>query len=421
MTTRSRARMLTASGLWRHLICIGSAVLERAGETNEWSERGTGIHGFLLAVSRIGRDAALAEIKDDKLRSACELLNTARLPVDPKLYAAEVAFAFDTRTGRARELGRAIDRDYVGHGATPDDICGSADVVALVGTDAVYVGDYKSGFKHLPQPVAMWQFRFLALAAARAYGRDRVLVEIIRLGKDGEPYRIGGEVGLFELAEIAEQLRELHADQARYAAADVDPPLVTGSHCSGCESISFCPASTAMIRAASSSNDAQALAPLVAIEDKKARKAALGDAVIVGVAAQLTEEHALEALGQVDALEVLVEKLRQQIDDYASVHPIRLPNGQIYGPVERSKSSPEGEKVWHFLSEKFGPEAAWKAVKLTSTWTAIGELAGRVAKETGRKKTHVEREMKDELYALRAVKSVFYQSVMAHKPGKEEP
>lgn len=380
---------VTASSLWRAMLCLGSTALERAGSVNEYAERGTKIHAFLESVSRIGRDESLRlAFADD--REAMALINTDRLPLGTS-YAAEVTFAFDVATGRAQEMGRNLQRDY--SSARPTEICGTADVVALLGDDAVYVADYKTGHKQLASPEANWQFKFLGLAAARAYGRDRAVVEMIRIGTDGEPYKIGGELGLFDLAEIAEQVRELWMAGTKAATSSDPPPLTTGAHCSGCASISFCPAATAMVRSLHTD--------------------------VVEVAHELDEDlarHASKAVDTVEALEAFVKRLREQLDDYASVHPITLPDGRVYGPVEKSRSTPEGPAVWHLLKERIGEEEAWKAVKMSSTWTAIKDVARALAAKDGRKATHVEKEIRDELYARKAVKTSFFTSVTAHKP-----
>lgn len=384
---------LSASGLARAEACIASAVLETAGHSTAASERGTGLHGFLLDVNRVGRVEALKIVKDDDLRAACERMNLDRLPVDPSLYAAEVAFAFDVVTGKARELGRGLNRDY--SAATSTEIPGTADVVALVGDDAVHVLDYKSGWRARPTPELDWQFRFLGLAGARTYGRTRARVTLIRLGSDGEPFSVGGDLDMFDLAEVAESLRELHADATRAAAADVEPRMNVGAHCAECDSRPFCPAQTSLIRAAA------------------------GGAEVVGIAGLLSPEHAVAAYHQVEALESLVKTLREQLDDYATQYPITMPDGRIYGPVEKSRSSPEGAAVWHLLRELVGEEEAWKHVEIRSTWKSINEVARLLALKDGRKITHVDKELRERLYGSKSVKTKFWQSVALTAPRKE--
>ena len=64
-------------------------------------------------------------------------------------YAPEVAYALDLRTGRAREIGRGINRAY--GELSDDEIAGTADAVKLLSPTTVYVGDFKSGWGWVPR------------------------------------------------------------------------------------------------------------------------------------------------------------------------------------------------------------------------------------------------------------------------------
>lgn len=389
---------LTGSGLWRASRCIASAVLPRATSSSKWTERGTAIHEFLLNVNRLGRDAALEAIADETLRAACALIRTELLPVDPGKYAPEVALAYDVVTGRARELHRKGDRDY--SMCTSTEIPATLDVVALVGDRAVLVADYKSGWKYLEPPELNWQFRFGGLVAARAFStpdsiRDHAYVTLIRIGADGEPYATKGELDMFELAEVAEETRELHADAMRAAAADVDPPITIGSHCDGCDSISFC-GSTALIR-----RDPQQPAT---------------------TAEQLTPEMALDAHEWLEGQEAALKAARKVLDTYAKWNPFRLRDGRIYGPVEKSRERLEGTKVWQYLNERYGAETAWKVAELTVTKAALGELCRELAENDPArklKKTTLNRAILDDLREIGAVKTSYWETVEAHKAPKE--
>jgi len=383
---------LTGSGLWRAARCIASAVLPRARETSEWAERGSGIHAFLLDVNRRGRDEALAALSNDELRAACALINTARLPVDPSAYAAEVAFAYDVATGRATELHRGGQRDY--SMCTPTEIPMTVDVVALVGDTTVGVYDYKSGWKYLEPPAANWQFRACGLAAARAYKRDHVFAQMIRLGKDGEPYVTGGELNLYDLAEIAEELRALHADATRAAAADADPPIQIGSHCQGCESMPFC-GSTQMIRRRYS-------------EELQS----------VQVAEALTPELASDAWEWLEGLEAHVEAAWKILQTYARFNPFRLRDGRVYGIVEEDRDTIDGQRAWQVLADRFGQAKAWQVTKLVISKTGekgIETLAAELAEAEGRKRAPVMRELLEDLRRAGALTTHTIEKFKAHK------
>jgi hypothetical protein len=95
-------------------------------------------------------------------------------------WRAEVAFALDLDTGKARELPhRELGRDYEARGATASEMCGTADVVwDELSTDAVFVRDWKTG---KPSESDAAQLLTLAVMATRAYGRDAADVACVRL------------------------------------------------------------------------------------------------------------------------------------------------------------------------------------------------------------------------------------------------
>lgn len=369
---------VTASGLWRAALCLGSGILEREDRANEDARHGQAGHAFLHDVNRLGRSAAL-ERAPEEYREAFALIDTASLPVSPDGYAAEVAFAFDVVTGGAIELHRKGDRDYSMCGETQ--IPGTADVVALVGDDGVYVADWKFGWKDLPEPAVNWQFRFLALAAARAYGRTHARVEMIRVGKDGTPYRVPAALDAFDLAEVACDLRELHANGLRWAHAGGPPPVKTGAHCEGCASLKFCPASQALVSA----------------------PRPMTEAYVAGLGA-ITREREVEVVEFMRWFGAVYENVKQAVHDYALLHPIRMPDGSVYGPRSWRRTQPFGVEAWRYLAERFGEEVAWKACEISSTWTKVEGLVRKQAEASGEKYTHAVRRVRAELEQQGAVK-----------------
>lgn len=415
--TRSRQRRLTASALWRAFICLGSTLLERIPYLTEFSERGSKIHAYLLDVNRIAgpkiaslrseipvalaeaREEALALVKDEKLREACALIDIEKLPLDPTAYAAEVAFAVDILTGRARELGRGLTREEAYARATETEVVGTADVVALLG-DRVIVIDYKTGYKDLPAPAVNWQFKFLALAAARAFGRHGAIVELVRIREDGEAYKIGGELGALDLAEIAEDVRDLYCRQAEAAEAmenGAPPPLVVGAHCKGCECSSSCP-------------EAKGLVQMALISPQS----------LVGMADPLTPAQKSEALEQALALFEFAEKLVKRVKQMSAAEPIPTRDGRWYYPISEARTKPSGLDLFRALEERLGNEEAWKLVEITSTWKTLEGLARAEveAARKGGKKLYISHLMKDlraDLARRGAVKTWFVDDYGPHK------
>jgi hypothetical protein len=378
--------------------CLGSAVLPHADETNDDAEHGTSVHGILLDVNRLGREAALAKIEDADMRAVAQAIDFDRLPVDPSAYAAEVALSWSIVTGGGRELHRGGGRDYSMVGAM--EFAGTADVIGLTAS-AVITPDYKTGHAVLVPANRHRQMRFLGLAAARAYGRDTAIVELIRLDDDGRAWRDRAELDVFDLAEVAEEMRDLgehiHAARLTYEAEHTLPKLSVGGWCRRCSSRRYCPAQVGLIVAAQQSG------ALVRFEEQA-----------------LTEEGATTALEQYQAVKDLEELMGKIIRGIAYDKPIRQRNGLLWGRVVEERETLSGAAVFHVVKERFDEETAWKTVKLSATKEAIRDLAAYHADKTGQKRTHVEREILNDIRSREGgAKKTPIEKYRAFKPPKE--
>ena len=315
------APRLTGSGLERAAICPASAVLPHVQTVSEHAERGSQIHAFLEAVNAKGREAALAEV-DDEIRPVCEALDVAKLPTDPSRFAAEVAFAYDTENGQARELGRGIGRAY---DVTPTEIAGTADVIALLDDDGVFVADFKSGWSRRTAARESLQLRFYALCAARTYGRSRAVVQVIRLFEDGETWTDEAALDAFDLDAFALDLGALmsgiEADR-KALAAGIEPEMVEGSHCKWCPAFSRCPAKVALVQ----------LPPRV----------------------EITPDGAAAAYQRLRLYREALDKAEAILKDYARANPILLPDGTVYGPRYDSTKRLDGAVAAKVLRDLLG-------------------------------------------------------------------
>lgn len=339
-------------------VCLGSAVLPRAQRRTAGARVGTGKHRYLQRLVEVGREQALAEIEDSDVRAICEAIDLEGLP-DPSTYAAEVAFAYDWTTDTARELGRGTDRDY--SAITETEIPGQLDVVALVGADGAFVADWKPERMHLPKPTRFEQLRLGALMAARAYGRDQVVVEIIRPREDGPAWRERGTLEIWDLALVAEDTRRRaeRVLEARAAyAAGTEPRLVTGEHCRYCNSVEFCPAQTTLLRRLASEDGAE-------LEQR------FFDA--------LSPDTAAKAWHRIQAAKILLERLEGALETYALHNPIDIGDGRIYGPATQQSLTLNGSAVWRLFKERLGEAVdPWEAVDIKVVQKKVKELLGRL-------------------------------------------
>lgn len=353
--------MISASQLHRISICPASAALPQTPEQSEHATRGTVIHHFLEDAAREGRDAAL-ELVPEEYRELCAQIDLARLPVDPKAYAAEVALAYDPWNDRGRELGRGLGRDYTG--LMPSELPGTADVIGL-SADTVYVGDFKTGYEgYVPAARFNKQLKFLALAACRAYGRDTAIVELLHLRANGTPWRDRAEFTAFDLEDFAVELLQIlqrvGVAQRQYKT-DKTATTVAGSHCRHCPAYRDCPSQTALIRA----------------------MATTPDALDEDIRAALTPQTAALAWERLKVAELAIDRVRKAIYAYAEKQPVELPNGAILGPTETRREYLDGAVVRQVLRKLATPDIADAACELESSKAAIQRAVKPLAEAWG--------------------------------------
>lgn len=398
-------RLLTASSLQRIAVCAASAVLPKVDSVNERAERGQAIHVFLENVLGLGPAEAIALVPEEH-RPACAAIDLEALPLDAAQWAAEVAYAFDVATGRAREIGRSIGRDYGSVGA--DEIVGTADVVGIFGkarlprsdimhsADRVFILDYKTGRTEVTRASRNWQLRYLALAASRAYGASFARVGLIHIHDDGTVLYDTAALDAFELDAVAEDLGAVHR-RVKAAAAELaagrPPAATTGDHCRWCPCLAYCPAQTALVRT-------------VAGEVDEGRE----------LTPALTPETAARAWERVKSIKAAVKRAESALHTWAAGHPIALPSGLVLGPVETTREGVDGAIARAVLSELHGWEVADKACDWSTSKAAVERALRGIAAVTGGKITHLKAAA---LYAIRAaggITTTTTTSVREHVP-----
>lgn len=334
-------RKPTASGLGRAMRCGASLHLPVVESTSAAADRGTWRHRFLELVGQVGAAEALAQIPDEH-RDAC-----AALPLDelPTHLAAEVAFAYDVATGKAREIGRGVGRQYGDLG--PFELAGTADVVGL-GDDQVAVIDWKSiGAQDRARDSV--QLRFLALAASRVYGRPAASVQIVRLGDLGEVYRSRHSYDELDLDAFAVELREWFARAGR-----PDARLVEGDHCTYCPSFVHCPAKARLLQLAAGGADPAA--PFFA-------------------GGGLTRANVGAAYVLAESLRGIAKELDRRIRGALNeLGPCPMPDGrELRLVLTEGQERVSGEKALGTLAELYGDGVAEMAVERHATKKSIRE------------------------------------------------
>lgn len=344
----------SGSAIERALICGSSVALPHAYHESGYTERGTVIHAFLEACSKIGRDDALAQV-DPEWREACAELNLDGLHVQLSL-AAEVAFAYNVETDTARELGRGAGRQY--HDVRENEIPCTLDVVGVRDLDSgrrrgLYT-DWKSGFRNKRSIDSATQIDFGALCVARTYGCDLVEGQLVNVYEDAAPFVQSKVVELWELDAFAAELRERHAEWKRlrddFRAGIIPTEYQTGPWCDRCPARGFCPAQTSLLRSVLSKD----------LFDGFLRTEPIPDDVLA------------DAWRQVHAAQSVLSLVKSKIIGAAATRKIHLGVegdrdlwlGTVIGD---GRETLDGEAVFDVVAELHGEEVATKATKVTAT------------------------------------------------------
>ena len=315
----------TASELPRLARCPASKSLpQHPVPATESTDLGTIVHRAL-------RTGEVPE--DDEARATFE---QALAVLPPGAWRHEVALALEPTEETARELGVDLERDY--SGALSTELVGTADAREVSG-NPVRILEIKTGWR--PVGADGWQTRFLALAAARAYGCDSVEVLLLTAHPDGA-YIATHSYDVFGLDELAEQVRGLVASLK--APSEPQP----GDWCRYCPAMASCPAATGIVRAL-------AIAP----EPTDATS-------------EITPARAAAAYRLAKAARAALTRLEAQLEAYALQQPIQLGEGRVWG------FKPSEQQV-------FGPKAvAWlrsqgldKAINESASATSLGKAVGK--------------------------------------------
>jgi uncharacterized protein (DUF2342 family) len=228
--------------------------------------------------------------------------------------------------------------------------------------DAVFVGDYKSGRGEVTAANKNIQIGFGALCAARVYGKDSAVVQIIRPGRGGaRAYKDTATLDAFDLGDLAAKIQKFVKDRAKTMAVVVEgtaPTVYEGSWCRYCPSYNHCPGK-------------QALAVRVGSGEE-----------IRAIQNELTPETAGQVYHRAKAAKQFLDKVFDAIYGMAANEAIDLGNGRVLGEVTKMGNEKlDGDVVYEVLKAAHNQEVADKAVKRTASKKAIEDaLRGTVPK-----------------------------------------
>lgn len=292
---------LSASRLELAATCPGSYAHEHIETTNEAAERGSAVHDYIAAILQ-GKDNLLP--KDEKTAALCRLLDRSELMVratpngHDKLLVEQALYLLPTSLsglpGEAGLLEGDYHRDY--SGAPEGALVGTADVIA-VEEDGVAVTDWKTGRGEVAHPADNYQLKFLGLAAARSFGKEKATVQIGAIRTDGSIDTSSHTMEAEELQEIASELARI--GRRVEAARNGDPVYKTGLHCRLCPALANCPA-----------------------------VAGAAQAIMDGPPEELTPTRAAELFRNLQAVEAASKQMRESLREYVYARPVPTSEGK---------------------------------------------------------------------------------------------
>lgn len=331
----------TPSALERAVNCVVSEALPHVQTTTEGATFGQHLHRFLQDVPELGMEVALERASEEH-REAFAKVDLSRLPASaPETYRPEMAFAYDLDTHVARVLATVKDRQYSGLAET--EIAGTVDTHAVL-DDSVVVYDYKSNWAPAAAPADNWQLKAYALMVARATGRRRARIGIIRVPEHGDPFFRVDELDeaaldAFEV-ELCGVLERVLITRAEAELLGPERLLATheGPWCRYCPALPYCPSKTGQLRAVLATPEEAERGLLEALDDKKVAL----------------------AWSRVEAARKLLDRVHDVLVKYVDQRPagVPMPNGTVLARVERKRESVVGSVVYTVLAETYGQDVA---------------------------------------------------------------
>lgn len=316
--------MITASSLDRQAACPASSTLVQEDYSTKHAEEGSARHA--------DRESAVLDDELDRLpEKVRELINPGAMA------CAEVAFAWNWRTGVGRQLILRSTRGYAEAGVTEDEIPGTSDLL-IIDDNELTVVDYK-GFR---DNGARLQLLLYVACAVQVYKPKRVFAAI--------HYETGWldrrEIDLFDLESFAVEVR---------AAMTAEPRLNTGNHCNYCPAFNACPSQVNLLAVVADGSLEQKVA-MVSLDDDT-------------TAAQFRELYL--------RVQKLATRMRARVDARARTRAIPLGDGLVYGEREKlGNEKLDGDKLYELLREVHGQGIADAAVERSATKKRLKEALG---------------------------------------------
>lgn len=327
--------------------CAASAALPRVDSVSQPAARGVALHLFVERVQESGREAALATM-DAEWLADCEAMDTAWLEGLEHLVS-ELAMAYDVVAETTRIIDKGVGRNY--GPLSPTEVVLTLDLCGAQGTEVLVV-DLKTGRGHVTPAKDNWQLKVGALALARHRGLDAARVALLLAPEGSAPSWDIATLDAFDLADAAQQLRDLYAAVTKADAAVAEgraPNVTVGEHCIYCPARLACPGQGALLR----------------------RMATEPEGVANDAKQLVTLEHVAEAWVRLKLMKQALGDVEAAIRAAASEAPVPLRDGLVLGKHETQRDEVQPEKARALLMEAYGPEVVATAFESKASKASI--------------------------------------------------
>ncbi len=345
-------RPLTASGLERRLLCLGSGCLPQTRIANPYANPGSRLHRFVDRARAAGKEVAIIEalrdVPEEDQEKEREFLMALDIDAIPAGAESEVGFAFHVRTREAiRISGREAGYPEMG----PDWILGTTDLVGMASPSTAFVADLKR-FIFRSSADRCAQTDFYALCAVTVAGAEDAQTMLMRPIATGwitdRAYLDGIRLDAFAdaLEELVDNGRRAEAVyQAGGAQALLEAGMLSGGpQCELCDARLHCPVTGAML-AKFATLDVGALVEAVGPKCSEDDAKAIFKARALTSMESMTPEEVGQAFIAARLVLMAAEGAKAAADEIARRAPLPLPNGlwRFEGRTTRWVADEEGK------------------------------------------------------------------------------
>lgn len=265
-------------------------------------------------------------------------------------WKAEVAVAWDVKTGKARPLERASHREY---GELGDyEVPGTVDAVGY-DYNVLAVIDWKTGRQQVESPATNPQLAHNGGAMAALQDMPEVGVTYVKVSPDSVYVAETAMLDVFSFEATRDELRTM------LDGIPTSKP-VPGPWCQWCPAKGICPETATSVE-----------------------QVVEASALVRRVPISLTirdNDHAAGMLTAVDAVENFIAELKTRLRAYADANGgILMPDGTVYSRTDVTSERPDlGVDGADEVLIEAGLQAA---IKLSTTWAEIKKLGGKDAEK----------------------------------------